>query len=69
MSGMCTDCRHWGRHELSATPDETGNIKLARCMRDQTRASKPLMWSWEGCQSFAPDLRPYPHHEVEAHER
>lgn len=38
----------------------------ARCLVDPARASPPLMWEWQTCERFAPDLREYPKTEQAA---
>jgi hypothetical protein len=55
----CDKCRHWGAERLKAI--QHGNVlKLqARCLVDPARAAPPLMWEWQTCPKFAPDLREY----------
>ena len=62
----CDKCRHWGAERLKAI--QHGNVlKLqARCLVDPARAAPPLMWEWQACAKFAPDLREYPKTEQAA---
>lgn len=61
MSGMCNGCRHWDRKGAEATRGDDGKTLQALCRSNPKLASPPLMWSWEGCRKFEPELMPYPH--------
>jgi hypothetical protein len=68
MMGLCVDCRNWARHEADATKGTSGRVTLARCVEDKTLASPPLMWGFESCNRFAPELMPYPHQTINGSE-